>query len=133
MRAVKKVSEGTIQLLKDHIQQKYAKNRNYTREVDKKDKQEGDMSSVEKIIIDNEIIDQSDNFSTVGSLIKGKFRTNDNKLPSHTAKQALRDHILKIKYEKELQSENKKSSALDTSVKEESHMVFTQGRLTYDL
>ena len=132
VKAVKKVSEGTIQLLKDHIQQKYAKNRNYTREVDKKDKQEGEMSSVEKIIIDNEIIDQSDNFSTVGSLIKGKFRTNDNKLPSRTAKQALRDHILKIKYEKELQSENKKSSALDTSVKEESHMVFTRGRLTYD-
>ena len=133
VRSVKKVSQGMIQLLKDHIQQKYAKTKKSTREQELKDKNEHDKSPVEENIMDTEIIDQSDNFTTVGGLIKGKFSTDDHKSPLCTAKQALRDQILKIKYQKETKSNNTESSALHTSVREDSPMVFTQGRLTYDL
>ena len=74
VRPVEKVSQGTIQLLKDHIQHKYTKNCMTTRGPELVDRNKHDTKLVDRNKDDTRLIAQSDNFATVGELIKGKFR-----------------------------------------------------------
>ena len=77
----RKANAGTIALLRDHIKNKYAKNKH--------------LQALNEA--DEAIIQKSDNFQNVGCLIKGKFSKQDKGDKCLSAKQALRDHILRIK------------------------------------